>query len=53
MTFEIKTAASEASIVKSVRDVVRSVDKICRSLTFVHRPSKSTQRSLASGCSRR
>jgi predicted permease len=27
MTFEIKTAASEASIVKSVRDVVRSIDK--------------------------
>jgi len=27
MTFEIKTAASEASILKSVRDVVRSVDK--------------------------
>ncbi len=27
MTFEIKTAASEASIVKSVREVVRSIDK--------------------------
>ncbi len=27
MTFELKAAASEASIVKSVRDVVRSIDK--------------------------
>jgi predicted permease len=27
MTFEVKTAASEASIVKSFRDVVRSIDK--------------------------
>jgi predicted permease len=27
MTFEIKTAASEASLMKSVRDVVRSIDK--------------------------
>jgi ABC-type antimicrobial peptide transport system permease subunit len=27
MTFEIKTAASEASLMKSVRDAVRSIDK--------------------------
>jgi predicted permease len=27
MTFEIKTAASEASLMKSVRDLVRSIDK--------------------------